>query len=108
MSGRQYEYATDINGEVLIPGDYVSAKAWKRTIRGHIAISERAMCVVGGENGYTAPALIIKVQNESGVTEYSLPGPRFVRKLKKQSPAMKAVEAVAKENSELLSRLAKK
>lgn len=73
-----YEHTTDCKGNVLHPGDKVSARAYPRgTIRGTVAVSERARVVQ--PDGTTVPALVVKTDDG---TTYSLPGPKSVRKLK--------------------------
>lgn len=75
-----YSHETDCKGEVLRPGDRVSAKAWRRRIQGVIVVSGRA--VVVNTDGSTAPALSILTDDG---TLYSLPSPRAVRKLSRPS-----------------------
>lgn len=73
-----YEHTTDCKGNVLHPGDKVSARRYpKGTIRGTVAVSERVQVVQ--PDGTTVPALVIVT--DDGVS-YSLPGPKSVRKLK--------------------------
>jgi hypothetical protein len=74
----RYEEAYDVNGVRLHPGDYVSVETYPRgTIRGFVNISDRALVVVGDA---MVPALV--VDTDEG--RYNLPGPKSVRKLKRQ------------------------
>ena len=73
----------DRKGQALHPGDRVSFKLYPRgTAKGIVVISERAQAMVG--DGSFAPALSIQRDGVVG-TLYSMPSPRGVLKLKKQS-----------------------
>jgi len=75
-----HEHATDVKGEVILPGDYVSAKRYPRgTIRGHVIVSKRVK-VVDPLTG--AESWALQIESDNG-TIYDLPSSKSVRKLKR-------------------------
>lgn len=83
--GIDYAPSTDMNGEPVHPGNYVSFKTYPRgTARGFVGISKRTSVVM--PDGSQLPALIIK-EEETGSSYAFYSG--GVKKLKKQKTVIK-------------------